>query len=265
VSTCVCDLLFIQSSGHSLPPSLPPSLPYLVNLRPKPLLQSLLGLVECFVVLEPVQVGHHPHDLGEAVRLRDGREEGGREVRENGTKTFYRRQACKSPRDRGREGRSEGGGRGRTCSIFRNSKVSISKPKDPSTINSTRSAVLARSSIAQRSSEGHSKKVIRLVLPATTVMGPKGKREGINVRINRPKRTSLFHALPPSLPPPSSAPTQDIGEVLARVVFDQGADKGRLSAALGAHHHHQRGRGQGLGTVDEGDVFLPVERKGEGN
>lgn len=56
--------------------------------------------------------------------------------------------------------------------MFKNSNVSISKPKEPSTISSTRSAVFARSSMAHRSSPGHSKKVSRLAFPATTVIGP---------------------------------------------------------------------------------------------
>lgn len=46
-----------------------------------------------------------------------------------------------------------------------------SKPKLASTSSSTRSAILARSSMALRSL-GHSKKVMRRSLPLTTVTGP---------------------------------------------------------------------------------------------
>mmetsp|Transcript_7407 Transcript_7407/g.18136 ORF Transcript_7407/g.18136 Transcript_7407/m.18136 type:complete len:208 (+) Transcript_7407:42-665(+) len=56
--------------------------------------------------------------------------------------------------------------------MFKNSKVSISKPNLASTHSKTRSAILAQSSIAAVSSLGHSKRVIRLCFEVTTVIGP---------------------------------------------------------------------------------------------
>mmetsp|Transcript_13648 Transcript_13648/g.32009 ORF Transcript_13648/g.32009 Transcript_13648/m.32009 type:complete len:201 (-) Transcript_13648:124-726(-) len=58
------------------------------------------------------------------------------------------------------------------CSMFKNSKVSISKPNLASTQSKTRSAIFAQSSIAEVSSLGHSNKVIRLCFEVTTVIGP---------------------------------------------------------------------------------------------
>ena len=57
--------------------------------------------------------------------------------------------------------------------MLRNSKVSISKPNAPSTINRTRSAILLRS-IIEFKSLGHSKSVRRRCFPVTTVIGPFG-------------------------------------------------------------------------------------------
>ena len=57
------------------------------------------------------------------------------------------------------------------CRHARASKVTISKPKDASTVSNTKSATLQRSINAQASS-GHSIKVILLSLPEMMVMGP---------------------------------------------------------------------------------------------
>ena len=57
------------------------------------------------------------------------------------------------------------------CRMFKNSKVSISKPNLASTQSRTRSAILAQSSMAAVSL-GHSTNVIRFFLPVMTVMGP---------------------------------------------------------------------------------------------
>ena len=58
-----------------------------------------------------------------------------------------------------------------TCKTFKNSNVSISNPKLPSTINNTKSAIFPRS-IIEEISFGHSIKVRRRFFPLTTVIGP---------------------------------------------------------------------------------------------
>ena len=58
---------------------------------------------------------------------------------------------------------------------FRNSIVSISKPKLPSIMRRTISAILETSIMLARESAGHSKKVSLLCLEVTTVSGPLGE------------------------------------------------------------------------------------------
>ena len=41
----------------------------LVNFSPEAVLQSLFGLLQLLLVLEAIQVGQHPHHLGEPVHL----------------------------------------------------------------------------------------------------------------------------------------------------------------------------------------------------
>ena len=44
----------------------------LVDLSPETVLEGFLGLLQLLLVLEAIQVGQHPHHLGEAMHLRRG-------------------------------------------------------------------------------------------------------------------------------------------------------------------------------------------------
>jgi hypothetical protein len=102
-------------------------------------LEPLLGIFQGRLLFDEVEMGEETEDFGETVRLKDIEE----------FKGFLH------------------------LSEILSFERTISNPKLPSIINSTKSTTLPRSIMLLRSFP-HSTKVIRRVLPETTVIGPRG-------------------------------------------------------------------------------------------